>query len=627
MDTVIQTIINVIILAVVYILMGMGFAFILNLLGIFNLAHGAIFMASSYGCYLLVTKAGLPGFVAFPLTVLVAAALGVVVERFLFRPFGGDFNRTMMVAIALSTILVTSFNLLMGTKVVAIPAFIEGTTGRPPFAVQSDRILAFCIGVVILVAIIVFVGRSRRGAQMMAVTQNRQGAALQGIRFSQVAAIACSVGFGLAAIAGVFMGTLYNLDPFMGDKTLIKVLMLVILAGVGSFRGIFIVGGLLGVLYGALPMVLPGAVVDAVASILVLALLITRPQGFFGHEEAQQPTPELGDSVHERESSEAKTRRRRWAGPSAVGVVIIVLALLPLALSGSYYLHITILAMVYVVVSSSFRAISISGQFNIAQGAYMGIGAYAAALPSVWLHWPPYVTLPLGAVAATIVGTLLAYPFARLRTIYYAMGTLFLGYVVINLFTVGGKWTGSNSGLAGVHPIFTNRTYYYYMFLGLMLFSLICLYRFEFSRMGVTLKAVAQSHQVAASVGISERRSRMLAVAFGCFFTGLVGAGYAHYQMVASQSSFGLSATLWIIMYVLVGGINSFWGPTIGVFILMFIPEFFRDLKGWLPYVSAGILLLIAFTLPEGVVGIPKLIRARVFARAAAKKEVSGDAS
>lgn len=280
----VQTVINVVLLSVVYILMGIGFAFILNLLGIFNLAHGAIFMASSYGCYLLVVKVGLPGFVAFPLTVLVAAAFGILVERFLFRPMKADFNRTMMVCIALSAILVTTFNLFLGTKVLAIPSFIEGTTGIGPYRVQTDRILAFAIGVVILIAIILFVDRSRWGAQMQAVTQNREGAALQGIRFSRVAMLAVSVGFGLAAVAGVFMGSLYNLTPFMGDITLIKVLMLVILAGVGSFNGIFYVGALLGLLYGALPVVLPGAMVDALASILVLTLLVIRPQGFFGHE-------------------------------------------------------------------------------------------------------------------------------------------------------------------------------------------------------------------------------------------------------------------------------------------------------------------------------------------------------
>jgi branched-chain amino acid transport system permease protein len=283
-ETAVQTVINVVLLGVVYILMGMGFAFILNLLGIFNLAHGAIFMSASYGCYLLVVRLHMPGFVAFPLTVLVAAAFGVVVERFLFRPMKADFNRTMMVCIALSTILVTTFNRFLGTKVLAIPSFLEGTSGIGPYKVQTDRILAFGIGVVILVAIILFVDRSRWGAQMQAVTQNREGAALQGVRFSRVAAIACAVGFGLAAIAGVMMGSLYNLTPFMGDTTLIKVLMLVILAGVGSFRGIFFVGGLLGVLYGALPVFLNGAVVDAAASIMVLALLVIRPQGFFGHE-------------------------------------------------------------------------------------------------------------------------------------------------------------------------------------------------------------------------------------------------------------------------------------------------------------------------------------------------------
>lgn len=284
MELIVQTVINVVLLGMVYILMGMGFAFILNLLGIFNLAHGAIFMSAAYGCYLLVVKLDFPGFVAFPLTVLLAAAFGVLVERFLFRPMKADFNRTMMVCIALSTILVTTFNRFLGTNALSIPSFINGTTKLGRYPVETDRILAFGIGVVILVAIILFVDHSRWGARMQAVTQNREGAALQGIRFGQVAAIACAVGFGLAAIGGVFTGTLYNLTPFIGDVSLIKVLMLVILAGLGSFNGIFYVGALLGVLYGALPVVLNGAVVDALASIMVLALLVIRPKGFFGHE-------------------------------------------------------------------------------------------------------------------------------------------------------------------------------------------------------------------------------------------------------------------------------------------------------------------------------------------------------
>ncbi len=108
--------------------------------------------------------------------------------------------------------------------------------------------------------------------------------------------------------------------------------------------------------------------------------------------------------MQKRKASGVKTKALDRDG-QLVGVIVIVLALLPLAIAGSYYMHILILAFVYVVVSSGFRTISISGQFNIAQGAFMGIGAYAAAMPSVWLHWPPWVTIPLGAVAATIIGS------------------------------------------------------------------------------------------------------------------------------------------------------------------------------------------------------------------------------
>jgi branched-chain amino acid transport system permease protein len=332
-----------------------------------------------------------------------------------------------------------------------------------------------------------------------------------------------------------------------------------------------------------------------------------------------------GQPMEKEEASRAKPRR--WAGLGAVGAAIIVLALLPLAIAGSYYMHVLILAFVYVVVSSSFRTISISGQFNIAQGAFMGIGAYAAAIPGVWLHWSPWITIPLGAVAATIVGAVVAFPFARLRTVYYAMGTLFLGYVIMNLITAGGKTTGMSTGLGGVRPLFGSRTYYYYLGLGLMIVSMACMYRFEFSRIGVRMKAVAQSHQVAASVGIGERRNRVLAVAFGSFFAGLLGAFYVHYQGVASPSSYGLGATLLIIMYVLVGGLNSFWGPSVGVLILLVIPEFyFRNLKGDLPYVTAAILLIIAFLLPDGVVGLVLLVKERIVSRFR-RREVRVDAS
>jgi ABC-type branched-subunit amino acid transport system permease subunit len=128
---------------------------------------------------------------------------------------------------------------------------------------------------------------------------------------------------------------------------------------------------------------------------------------------------------------------------------------------------------------------------------------------------------------------------------------------------------------------------------------------------GTTLKAVAQSHVVASSVGINEAFYRILAVGVGCFFVGLSGAFYAHYNLIIGPDSFNLAATLWFVMYVLVGGINSFAGPIIGALVLFLLPEVFRDLKMYTPYISAGILLIVVYLAPQGIAGLPRLISSK----------------
>ena len=123
----------------------------------------------------------------------------------------------------------------------------------------------------------------------------------------------------------------------------------------------------------------------------------------------------------------------------------------------------------------------------------------------------------------------------------------------------------------------------------------------------------------AGSVGVNELFYRILAVVVGCFFSGLAGAIYAHYNTVLSYTSFNLMATLWIVLYVLVGGIGSFAGPIIGTALLVIVPEVFRELKDFVPYVSAGILLLVVYMMPQGLVSLPRLVKSRLRDRAERK--------
>lgn len=265
-------------------MVALGFAFLFNMLGILNIAHGAIYMIGGYLSFALITALGINPWAALLLTALVLAGLGVLVERFCFRPFVGDFNSIVMVGVAITVILQTTVNIMVGTKTWAVPPLADGIMRIGFFSASYQRIITFAIGALLLGTIIWFVNRTRWGQQMQAIAQNMEGASLQGINVPRVSATACAIGFGFAGIAGCLMGALFNLNPFMGDFMLVKVLILVILAGVGSVAGTFITGLVLGALNSILPLLVVGSVSDAIAIAIVIILLLIRPKGFFGHE-------------------------------------------------------------------------------------------------------------------------------------------------------------------------------------------------------------------------------------------------------------------------------------------------------------------------------------------------------
>jgi branched-chain amino acid transport system permease protein len=305
------------------------------------------------------------------------------------------------------------------------------------------------------------------------------------------------------------------------------------------------------------------------------------------------------------------TDKRKLTNIAIYTGLVVILAILPLLSVSPYILHVLILIFIYVIATVSLRAIAISGQLSLAHGAFMGIGAYVAGMLAKWLGWSPWLTIPVAALTTAGIGMLIGYPFARLRAIYYLMGSLFFGIGIINLIAALGDITGGYSGLPGIPFLFPgipSKMPSYYFFLVLTTVCLILLYRYEFCRIGTTMKAISQSHLVASSVGINEVWFRVLAVGVGSFFVGIAGAGYAHYSGVISPTCFNFMATLWLVIYMLIGGMQSFAGPIIGTFVLILIPEFFRDFKMYSPYFSAGILLIVAYLMPQGIMGLPNMI-------------------
>ncbi len=327
--------------------------------------------------------------------------------------------------------------------------------------------------------------------------------------------------------------------------------------------------------------------------------------------------------------SEEPGRRRPSTKRVVLFLLIAFLLLIPwLFRGGPYFLHVCILILTYIIATSSLRTIYVSGQASVGHAAFMGIGAYTSAVVAMRLGWSPWLTILLGAAMAMIVAAVAGYLFSRLRAIYFSMVTLFFGVAVEALMRSWVSLTGGRSGLVGFPglgaievPILgeinfaASKVPYYYLLLVLTALTLLILYRIERSRTGMNWLAIAQSPLVASSIGINETKFRVLAFAVGCFFAGLAGAAYGHYSGVLSSSSFSLMPSIYLVIYMLLGGMNSFVGPIIGVIVLVAIPELFRSFKEFTPFIFGAIMLLVIFLMPQGLAGLSRSIRPRLVRR------------
>jgi len=240
------------------------------------------------------------------------------------------------------------------------------------------------------------------------------------------------------------------------------------------------------------------------------------------------------------------------------------------------------------------------------------------------LSLPYWVALPLGGIAAALLALLVGYPFVRVKRVYFAMLTLFMGAIIRLTIMEWRGLTGGTSGLLGIPPpnsivipgllniAFDSKVPYYYLILALVLISLLFLYRIDSSCVGRTLLAIQQGDFVAESVGINVTRFKVFALCVGCFFAGITGSFYAHFIKVLTPDSFGVLQAIYIVVYMVVGGRRRFYGAILGAFILTLLPEFFRVLREYQPFVFIGILLVIIFLLPDGLVSLPEAVKSRI---------------
>ncbi len=277
-------VINMLFLASMYILVALGFTLLFSIMEILHVAHGVIFMLGGYLCYAFAVTLGMNQWFSLALTVVIVSSFGPVLEKFFFRPFFRDFDRTLLVGIAISTIIETTVVLCKSNEAQSVPPFVTGILKLGLVSVSNERLVTFLIGALLLVLVMWLIHGTKVGLQMQAVGQDLEAALLQGINIHRISALACVIACGLAAVAGSLLGAYMGLGPFMGDFVFQKALILVVLGGIGSVGGIFVAGLAVGAIDAFLPLFISGSATEALAIGIIIVVLLLRPKGFFGRE-------------------------------------------------------------------------------------------------------------------------------------------------------------------------------------------------------------------------------------------------------------------------------------------------------------------------------------------------------
>ncbi len=300
------------------------------------------------------------------------------------------------------------------------------------------------------------------------------------------------------------------------------------------------------------------------------------------------------------------------------GIPLILLLFIPLANPGPYIIHILILTIINIVLASSLRLINLSGQLSLAHGGMMSIGAYTSALLVMKLGMSTWLALVLAGIFAALIAFLIGFPFTRLKGIYFAMVTIFFVEIVTLIIQQWRELTNGSNGIFNIprpdainipgiiNITFASKENFYYLLIVIMVISLAVIYAIMRSRIGLIFRGIQQAHSLSESIGINTTSYKIMAFSIGSFFPGILGGFYSQYISAIDPTTFGFLFTIYVLIYMIVGGTENFAGPIIGAIILTLLPEVARPLKAFMPFIFAAVLMLIIFFMPEGLIGLPQ---------------------
>jgi branched-chain amino acid transport system permease protein len=271
----------------IYTLVALGLTLIFGMLGVLNFAQGQLMMLGGYCGYFL-TTAGAPFGVALIASMGVVALVAAAMELTVFRRVVEVPINGLIISIGLIGILQNGTLLVVGADPHHIRPPFPGATQFGGVVIIWERALIFVVTLALVTALALFLRKSKWGKAMRATLQNREAAELMGIPTRAIVTLSFAIGGGLAAASGVLMGSVFPVDPFMGDNALQKGFIVLVLGGVGNPLGTVLAGFVVGIAESFGGGYLSANWQDAFGYVLLFAVLLLRPRGLLPERIAER---------------------------------------------------------------------------------------------------------------------------------------------------------------------------------------------------------------------------------------------------------------------------------------------------------------------------------------------------
>jgi len=264
----------------------------------------------------------------------------------------------------------------------------------------------------------------------------------------------------------------------------------------------------------------------------------------------------------------------------------------------SYFLDLFSAAGINILLALSVYCPMATGQLSIGNAGFMAIGAYVSAILTVHLHLPLLPALVSGGFTAGIIGLLVGFPALRIKGIFLAMVTLALGEIVRNFFmNFLTSLTGGAYGFRGIGNVPVSLVWIW----GAVAFFLVFFFCLSRSRLGLCMIATHDDDTVGELMGINVVYLKVGSFGLGAFIAGVAGGLYAHYYLYIEPEFFNVWQSIHMVLYLIMGGMLTFWGAALGAGIFTFLPELLRFLHDWRGAFFGMIIIGLMIARPAGL--------------------------